>query len=95
MSTPSDLLVRPGFSREITERASGDAAGGAVVGSVERRAGQRIDQRQGRDRGGGKAAGDLGIRVGVGIVFDQQSRLWRRSPRRHWRRRGAGSPALS
>ena len=69
---PEHLLVRPGFSRETTERAPGDAAGGAVVGSVERRAGQRIDQRQGRDAGGGEAAGDLGVRIGIGVVFDQQ-----------------------
>ena len=47
-------------------------AGGAVVGSVERRAGQRIDQRQGRDGGGGETAGDLGVRIGIGVVFDQQ-----------------------
>ena len=50
----------------------GDAAGGAVVGPVERRAGQRIDQRKSRDAGDGKAASDLGIRIGIGVVFDQQ-----------------------
>ena len=66
---PAHLLVRPGFSREITERAPGDAARAAIVGPIERRAGQRIDQRQSRDRGGGEAAGDLGVRLGVGVVF--------------------------
>ena len=67
-----DLLAWPGFSRESTESAPGDAAGGAVIGAVERRAGQRIDQCQGRNDGGGKAPGDLGIRLGIGVVFDQQ-----------------------
>ena len=66
------LLVRPGLPRERTERAPGDAAGGAVVGAVERRAGQRIDQRERGDAGGGEPASDLGVRVGIGVVFDQQ-----------------------
>ena len=69
---PAHLLVRPGFSREITKSAPGDAAGGAIVGPVERRAGQRIDQRQRRDGGGGETAGDLRIGLGIGVVFDQQ-----------------------
>ena len=69
---PEHLLVRPGLAREITESTTGDAAGHAVVGSVERRAGQRIDQRDGRDGGCGETAGDLGIRLGIGVVFDQQ-----------------------
>jgi hypothetical protein len=53
-------------------QAPGDAAGGQIVGSIERRAGQRIDQRKRGDTGGCKAVGDLGIRIAVGVIFDQQ-----------------------
>jgi hypothetical protein len=67
---PEYVLVRPGFSREGTKSTPGDAAGGTVVGSVERCTGQRIDQREGWDGGGDEAAGDLGIRLGIGVIFD-------------------------
>jgi hypothetical protein len=69
---PEYPLVCPGVERELTKRAPRDAAGGAVVGPVERRAGHRIDERKGRDARDDKAAGDLGIRIGVGVVLDQQ-----------------------
>ena len=72
MSTPSTCSSGQVSRANVAERAPGDAAGGAVVRPVERRAGQRVDQRQRGDAGGGKAAGDLGIGVGVGVVFDQQ-----------------------
>ena len=69
---PQHLLTRPVFPSKSNKRAPGDLAGGAVVRSIERRAGQRIDERHGRDAGGGEAAGDLGIRIGLGVAFDQQ-----------------------
>ena len=61
------LPVRQGLARAAAESAAGDAAGGAIVGLEQRRAGQRVDKRQRGDAGGTKAAGDLGIGIGIGV----------------------------
>ena len=66
------LLTGPGLHRERAERAPGDAPGGAVVGSVERRSGERVNEGKTRNGCSRETAGDLCIRLSIGVVLDQQ-----------------------